>query len=178
MPTSSTRTSDRPTGRRSAGFTLLELLIVVAMVAILMGTVVLGFTGMDTEQRLRGSAEQLAYTVEMGRQYALQRNREWGLYVEQDAIAFVEFDPDTQVWVEQNERPFGNLELPPHVRLWVESEGFGRLAEDDEDLPDVILFSSGEVTPFSIYIEPDWDTPGWEIRSDGISRSRAVRTEF
>lgn len=179
MPTSCTRISDRTPRHRQGGFTLLELLVVVVMVAILMGTVVLGFTGADTEQRLRGSAEQLAYTIEIARQYALQRNREWGLYVAPDGIEIVEFDPDELTWVSQAGRPFDSVELPANVRLWVESEGFEQLADDgQEDLPQVILFSSGEVTPFTLYLEPEWDVAGWEIRSDGLSRSRATRTEF
>jgi general secretion pathway protein H len=180
MPTSCTRISDGlAAAHRQRGFTLLELLVVVVMVAVLMGTVVMGFTGADTEQRLKGSAEQLAYTIEMARQYALQRNREWGLYVDPDAIQFVEFDPEQQAWLEQTERPFTEVEPLENVSLRVESEGFGRLAnEDQEDLPDVILFSSGEVTPFTVYIEPEWDSAAWEVSSDGISRTAASRAEY
>jgi general secretion pathway protein H len=162
-----------------AGFTLLELLVVIVMVAVLMGTVVLGFTGADTEQRLRGSADQLAYTIELARQYALQRNREWGLYVEPDAIQFVEFDPEQKIWVERTERPFGSAEYLPQVELRVEADEFEQLSgDDDQDLPEVILFSSGEVTPFTVYLEPQWDTRAWEVTSDGISRVRARQAEW
>lgn len=185
MPTSTTRTSEgyragRPAGpARARGFTLLEILIVVVIVGVLTGTVILGFTGADTEQRLKGSAEQLAYTIELARQHALQRNREWGLYVEPETVQFVEFDPEIQTWNERTERPFGDIEVMPNVELRVESEGFGQLAdEDQEDLPQVILFSSGEVTPFTLYMEPQWDTLGWTLRSDGISRTAAERMEF
>ena len=42
----------------------------------------------------------------------------------------------------------------------------------------MILFSSGEVTPFTLYMEPQWDVPAWEISSDGLSRTRAERAEY
>ncbi len=168
--------SATPPVTRCGGFTLLELLVVVVLVAILTGTVILGFTGADAEQRLRGSASQLAYTIEMARQYALQRNREWGLYVEPDGVRFAEFDPDERVWQDQTQRPFGSLELMENLELRVESEGLEALSSAErEDLPQVILFSSGEVTPFTVYLEPGWDTPVWQVRSDGISRTEAIR---
>jgi general secretion pathway protein H len=164
---------------RQRGFTLLELLVVVVLVAILTGTVILGFTGADTEQRLRGSAEQMAYAIELARQYALQRNREWGLYVEPDSVRFAEFDPEQRTWVEQTVRPFGETQVMDNVTLRVESEALNELPnEDEEELPRVMLFSSGEVTPFTLYLEPEWDAAAWEVSSDGLSRTQAERAEF
>ena len=184
MPTFASRSSEGRSGRISGrsracrGFTLLELLVVVALVAILMGTVILGFTGADQEQRLRGTADQLAYRVELARQYALQRNREWGVYVEPDAVRFAEFDPEQESWVEQAQRPFSKLDLPPNVTLHVESEGLDQLtAAERERLPQIILFSSGEATPFTLTLEPGWETASWTLTSDGLSRVAAERVE-
>jgi len=70
--------------------------------------------------------DTLAYTIELARQYALQRNREWGMYVRPDAVEFAEFDPEQQTWVTQAGRPFGNVEPLPNVEFRVESEALDR----------------------------------------------------
>lgn len=189
MPTSATRTSDPgspvrtravPSIRAGAGgFTLLELLVVIVLAATLLGTVVLGFTGADTEQRLRGQAEKIAYTIELARQYALQRNREWGLYVEADSLTFAEFDPEQAEWRTRSGRPWSGIDLMEGVALRVESDDVGDIADADrEDFPKVILFSSGEVTPFSLFLEPEWEVPAWEVTSDGLSRTQAERAAY
>ena len=58
----------------------------------------------------------------------------------------------------------------------MKTEGVGELPfADGKDLPQIVVFSSGEVTPFTIYLEPDWDTLRWFVSSDGISRVAAER---
>lgn len=161
---------------RAGGFTLLEVLVVVVIVGILTGTVVLGITGADVEQELRGSAQRLAARVELARQHALTRNREWGIYVRDDTVTFAEFDPESGEWLERSGRPFEQTDLPNAVRLRVSTEGVGELPfADGQELPQIVVFSSGEITPFTIRLEPDWDTLPWLVTSDGLSRARASR---
>lgn len=160
------------------GFTLLELLVVVALVGILTGTVVLAIRGADAEQRLKGAAEQLAYRLELARHFALQRNREWGLYVDEEGLRFAEFDPEQSEWVRQSQRPFGALTVDEGIEIRAEAEGYAGLSERDrERLPQVLLFSSGEVTPFEIHLEPPGDRRAWVVKSDGLSRVRAEPAE-
>lgn len=163
---------------RAAGFTLLEILVVLTIVAILTGTVVLGFTGADRAQDLKGAAQRLATRFEMGRQQALTRNREWGVYIDRDSFRFAEFDPESATWVIQEARQFAANDLPEAVSLRLQTEGVGEIPfAEEQDLPQILLFSSGEITPFSLYLEPEGRAQIWQVASDGLSRVTASRDE-
>ena len=171
--------------RASAGFTLLELLVVASIVAILTSALVLGFAGAGEEQQLRGMAERIGARVELARQQALQRNREWGIYVEENGYRFAELDPGQGRWVEQTGRPFRADGPTSRVSFRVEVDGFKGQEPEDEGLgdedprrrapPDIILFSSGEVTPFRWHLEPAWDAAPWVLSSDGLAQTSVER---
>ena len=158
---------------------MLELLVVVAILAVLVGTVVVGFTGADEERRLRTLAEGIQARLELARQNALQRNREWGVHVEDNGYRFTEFDPRAGIWITQAQRPFAATAAAPRIEFEVEVEGFdlGPFNVPDEEIPDIVLFSSGEVTPFTWALLPDWDTTPWTLSSDGLAAVTAQRLD-
>ena len=167
-----------PAARHAAGFTLLEVLVVLTILAVLTGTVMLAFTGADQEQNLRGAAERLAMRIELARQHALTRNREWGIYVEADTYHFAEFDPEQSIWVKQTGRPFDRPDLPALVSLSLDLEEFDSLPFDEnDDLPQILIFSSGEITPFRLLLEPEWRALPWALTSDGLSQVEASRDD-
>lgn len=168
-----------PKPRRWSGFTLIEILVVVVVVAILMSVVVGSFTGVDKEQELRGFAERLALRIELARDKALQTNKEWGLYVDEDGVRFAEFDEINEEWIDRVERPFNNEPYTQLLDIRVEATEFAtQLLGNDKELPQIVLFSSGEATPFEIEIEPtDWAARSWLLSSDGFSRTDLVRGE-
>ena len=164
------------------GFTLIEVLVVVVIITILMSVIVAGFVGADKEQSFRGFAERMALRVEMARDRAIQTNHEWGVFVEPEGIRFAEFDPVTGEWLERVERPFRIEQTDDDFRYSVKVEAYpgqdDLATNDDEDLPAIVLFSSGEITPFTLSIEPyTWQTTPWLISSDGFSRTAAQRGE-
>ena len=77
---------------KNKGFSLLELLLVVVIISVLMGTVVLSFFGSDREQRLKTAAQRMATAIELARQESLTRNETWGIYVDVDSYAFAIYD--------------------------------------------------------------------------------------
>ena len=171
------------------GFTLLELLIVLAIIGVLAGVVAFNFLGADRERELQTQAVRLAALVELARAEALTRNARWGLFVEDTEYAFAEFNPDTRGWRRPEEGPFRRRgappgvsfvttteagESPPDVRARPQRRPDGRPAEPP---PDILIFASGEQTPFTIEVVPAWGSAPWLVRSDGIQRAVAVREE-
>ncbi len=163
--------------RRCSGFTLIEILVVVTIVAIVVATVVLGFTGADSEKRLEGEAYQFVQRFELARTFSLQRNAEWGVYVEPDGYEFAEFDVDAGSWLRWSDRPLQRVGVDESMSLRVKHDEVELPNAGEEDLPDLVIFSSGEVTPFSLYVEPDWETRAWIISSDGIGRAEVRRDD-
>ncbi|NKB97841.1 MAG: type II secretion system protein GspH [Pseudomonadales bacterium] len=163
----------------SRGFTLIEVLVVVVILAIAMSVVVAGFTGADQEQSFKGFAERMVLRIEMARDRAVQTNNEWGVYVDADEISFAEFDHVSAQWLPRIQRPFRVESTDDNFRYRVKVEAYpGQVepSDDDEDTPSIILFSSGETTPFELSIEPEaWTTNSWTLVSDGFSRTVASR---
>ena len=184
-------TSTTPTSRPAArGFTLLEILVVVAIIGVLASVVTLSIGSGNLEQELRGEAERAALRIELARSNALQRNREWGLLVEDRRYQFVELDPIAARWNVHGAEPLGLIPMPSGISLRLETEGFqlpvlgdeNEDARDDDDeekplLPNLLVFSSGEVTPFTLSFVPEWDAEPWQVSSDGLSRVTAARDE-
>ncbi len=166
------------------GFTLIEILVVVIVVGILMGVVVGSFTSTDREQQLRGYVERLALKIEMARDKALQRNREWGMYVGDEGVSFAEFDEANGEWIPYEQRPFKPDPYARSLEFKATVEAYEGLPSDDaqpgeeRELPDIILFSSGETTPFALTLKPkDWDTLWWQLETDGFTRISVEREQ-
>lgn len=169
----------RQTGKRPLGFTLIELLVVVAIVAVLAGMIGTSFIGSGRNQAMEGFAHRMAQRIELARDRALQRNKEWGLYIAEGEYEFAEFDEVNQTWAAYALRPFNAEAFANEVQMAAEVEEYeGQMGAEDEVLPDIIFFSSGEVTPFELTLHPIGDPSRvWLLESDGFSRVRAELKE-
>ena len=193
------------------GFTLVEILVVVVLVAIAMSVVVGSFTGVDQQQELHGYMERLTLRLELARDKAMQNNREWGVYVDHEGVRFAEFDEINGRWDLRAERPFKHEEYSLSLEFRVEVESFAGIniadanvfanksdgleglggglggglgrgtkqsnnSREELGFPDLVIFSSGETTPFTIIAEPkEWRSEPWQIASDGFTRAALTR---
>jgi len=163
--------------RSSRGFTLIETLVVVVIIAILASTVVLGYVGADKERNLRTEAERLGALIELARVQSLQRNEEWGVVFTRAGYSFSVYRPETATWKAIDERPFQPRKVDI-ATLSVKVDALPLPVDEkvkEQNVPAIVILSSGEQTPFEIEVTPAWKSDPWIVSSDGISATAARR---
>ncbi|MDI9245296.1 type II secretion system minor pseudopilin GspH [Marinobacter sp. CHS3-4] len=163
--------------QRSAGFTLIEILVVLVVVGMLVALATFTLGGNSLRRDLDNEAQKLFLLMQTVSEQAIINNTELGLVLEEDAYRFVAYDEQRGSWKPSGERLYRQRKMPEWlvVTEYIENDA-PRLAssEDDEIRPDIVLFSSGEATPFEL--ELTLDSPSavnddyvHRIVSDGVS---------
>lgn len=158
------------TFRQERGFTLVEILVVVIIIAIISSVSLLSMNLIDDDRELDTERKRLASLMQVVQDEALLQGREFGLELMTSTYRFVEFDPYSRSWVEvAGDDLFRPRKLPDGMEfvLFLEDkqivlENNPREFEDpDEDTmtfdtetyaPHVFIYSSGELTPYEIHL--------------------------
>ncbi|MDH5276911.1 MAG: type II secretion system minor pseudopilin GspH [Gammaproteobacteria bacterium] len=147
----------RGSAGRAAGFTLLELLVVVFIIGIMatMFTLSVGVAG-GTDRELRRETERLQTLLALALEDASFQSRELGLRLYPRRYEFSvfdrgdAFDPKDDKWAPIGEDVLGPRELPPAFALELEIEGrMVNLERSEKDVekryePQLFIFSSGD----------------------------------
>jgi len=172
--------------QRMRGFTLLELLVVVVLIAILTAAAVstINFVARDSDPHTE--ARRIAALASLAAEEALLTGREYGMRLDDDEIVFLLFDESTGQWQPLTEdNTFHPRPVPEALDFELVLEGqaivLGAAASttddndnDDEDVPDppqIMFLSSGEITPFTLTIavrEINGET--WTVEGDLLGR--------
>lgn len=139
----------RPQAR---GFTLIEILVVIIVVGLLAALAVVNMGGSGQAREMENEVRELYLLLQTASEQATLNNEEIGLRLLEDGYQFVVFDEDNREWVEQGQRLFRPRAFPDWLVLTpLIEEGLPTLAGDEDTLePDLVFFSSGEVTPFEL----------------------------
>ncbi len=127
-------------------------MVVIVIISIIMSLAVLSFHDREGEREAR-EARALAARVQAARETALFNGEDLGILFERDGYRFLHYR-DGQ-WVPADpDSPLRGRRLPEDLELELYLEGL-RVDFDpraEKLLPQVMILSSGEVTPFEVLI--------------------------
>lgn len=164
---------------RAAGFTLLEIMVVVLLIGIILGFAglsVRGLTRADSEQE----AQRLAGLLSIALEEAVLNSREMAVDLTPGGYAFLVFDGDQREWLPiEDDEVLRAREFPAGVRAQVsvdevpandEEDGFDvgddGLGLHEEEGDRIYMLSSGELTPFKITLAQEGGGVAWTV--DGL----------
>lgn len=166
------------------GFTLLEILVVVFIIAIIMSISVLSLNLVRDDRDLRNEAQRLISLIELAQDEGVLQGREFGIEFLRGGYRFVEYDPFSGAWADV---PFDDelrlrtlpedMELDLVIedrRIALESDA-AMIADPDDDSPTrgiqdysphLYIFSSGDMTAFNLFIYRQFSDDRVAIEAD------------
>lgn len=167
--------------RRESGFTLLEVILVMAIIGLVMATVQFTIFSKDVTREIEKETQRLQALFSLASDYAVINQLEMGLRIddEEQTYEFVKFSDDEKWLSMEGQDHFALHQLPEGLSLelsleglsWQEDEGLfdNRIfdeelsvssdgveigeEEEEPDPPQIFILSSGEITPFELRLD-------------------------
>lgn len=146
--------------RRCAGFTLLELMIVIVLIGVLLGLVSFA-SGLNPARQARQEAGAVAQVIQQLRDRAVLEEREYGLRLSVEGYRVMRHE--IRGW----EPVAGLHRWPANVRARLKQDGYSLILGADEGPPQLLMLSSDETSAFTLTLmsaERTW----LSLSGDGI----------
>jgi general secretion pathway protein H len=164
---------------RSKGFTLVEILVVIVIMAVVISITVLSVSTTGRDSQLDEESRRIEGLVGLLHERALLEGRDFGLRIEPAAYEFVVYDPRRDRWMMlDQEREFRHRDLPKGItfQLQLDSQTVvikaidRNLSSGDLPNPQVAIAASGEGTPFRLTLQRDATQAKASVDGDALGK--------
>jgi general secretion pathway protein H len=133
------------------GFTLVEVMVVVVIIAIIINVAVISFSNNPRSDQLNKESTRLKSLIEIAGEEALLRSTLIGVDIAEQRYGFLRLVEGE--WQPLDDDLFRERNLPDELKLTIVSSQQTSDEEDDKKrTPEIILLNSGEMTPFDLKI--------------------------
>jgi general secretion pathway protein H len=154
------------------GYTLIELLIVIFIISIVTSVALLS---MDRNQnrQLAAVAKELMEAITLAQEQAMLQPAVIGIQFTAHAYQFYSYQPafDTQAahWSLLKDNVLSGRPLPAEMRLAIQTDA---IAEDHPSIPQIVISTSGDMTPFKISLGEAGKAPRYIIKGEADGEVR------
>jgi general secretion pathway protein H len=159
--------------RRAAGFTLIEIMVVVFIIGLVTAAAVITFGGDHRDTELDKEAQRLDALLAYVREQAELQTRDYGFRTNGDSYSFVVFDVLTNQWrVAEEDDALRARTYPDGIEPAVVVEGRPIVLDEkkkpglDDFKPQVMIFANGDLSSFEIDLQRDGSADRARIYSD------------
>ena len=140
-----------------AGFTLIEILVVLVIIAVMTTVAVLSLGVLGVDRGLDTEGERYADVVAAALEQAGLEGRDFGIHFASQSYEVLTYVPRRQRWESvEDDRLYATHDLAAGVLVHLEIEGKPIVFTEDRPgvarVPQVMLFSSGDVSPYRLVL--------------------------
>lgn len=167
------------TGVRTArGFTLIEIMVVVTIIAIVTGGALLAFGLVGGGSSAARDIERLQALLLHARDRAELENRDYGVRLLPDGYQFLVFEPSSGSWLEIDDRQFGAARWSAAAAVELDVEGrrvvLPRESPASASVPDFGVDATGGFTAFELRLRTDAPLAVWRLAVDDDGELRVA----
>ena len=143
---------------KNSGFTLMELMIVIAIIAILSAVVIPNFLGWLPERRLDAGAQEVLQGLQKSRSRAIMLNRNVIVVINAGTESFTAFvDEDASGGLDAGEQTIADRTMPAGVTLAPQLGGVATVVFNNRGIPDTsgtirLQNNNGTVQDVQLYL--------------------------
>jgi general secretion pathway protein H len=154
--------------RGRAGFTLIEILVVLVIMAVLTTVAVLSVGVLGQDRGLDAEGERYTDVAAAATEQAQLEGRDFGIYFAAARYEVLTYVARRQRWESVlDDRLYATHELPAGLTARLEIEGKVIQFEQEKPgavrVPQVMLYSSGDVSPYRLRFEREGSELSWNV---------------